>query len=139
VFELEQQAVSVAVAQGKKFKWTCDLDRNLEVKMQKIEDDYNKTAVKNVKAHIKKGRLPQHDDKIPKVPFHYNVYAGVCSDPVKIRKHLDSGILAKLLAGARRSCAQPTTVTATLMATTSSCLVHAACLSDASCQSPLCL
>ena len=102
VLPLEHEAVGEAIARGKRVKMVSDLDRHQEAQVQKVEDDLNKQAVKYAKAELKKGRLPHNGDEIPKVPMHYAIYAGVCSDPVKIRKHLDSGILAKMIAEAEK-------------------------------------
>ena len=97
--KLEREDVNDAISQGKKVNMVCDLDRFNEPKIKELEDNYNKTAIKNAKALHKSGKVIC---EIETVPVHYAVYARVCSNVERARQHLDSGVLAKMLAGSQK-------------------------------------
>lgn len=99
VYKLEKEDVDAAISQGKKVKMVSDLDRNNEPETKELESAYNKTAMKNAKALHKAGKLV---GEIETVSVHYVIYARVCSNPERIRKHLDTGVLARMLKDAEK-------------------------------------
>ena len=82
--------------EGKKIKMLSDIDRNNESRVQALQKKYDTMATSNAKAMGKKVKSGSGGEE-ERVPVHYAVYGRLSADPDKVRKHLDAGILAKLL------------------------------------------
>ncbi len=59
--------------------------------------ELEKQDIEHAEKEGKKVKLRSECGEENDVAIHYSVFSDLCSNPTKIRDHLDSGVLAKLL------------------------------------------